>query len=493
MTAGAIQAGKAAVKLELKSTLKRDLAKQLSHVKKFAGQVKASTQFAFKNIGKVGLVGGAAGGFLVKLGGDLEKTRLVFKNLVGDADMANKVISDMTKFADATPFTNDDILQSSKLLLANGTAVKNLGGEMRTLATLAAKAGSTTGELALILQDIRGKGKVDSTDLRQFASRGINLRAALGSQMGIGQAGVQSRISSGSVSAAEVEAALKRLADGLPNLLNDVGSSFNGLMSTLTGSLKTTGAEFGQIIIEDFDLKGILKTSIDFLKENKTEVLSSFKEIMLNIRAFVEQLKVAVSSLTVIGRTFMDTSGIGLAMNAVGGDSSFDGFKGALRQRDFANKMHQKALRDADPFLANDKANAFDAQTKKLGLLTIDDIQKFDKGQAIKSKFGIGDKLKGITKGLTDGVLGAGRLAAQAGKAGGSGLSGVIKALVDGVDLPGLSTTRGTSSSSAVSRYLGMAQASPLDRVVAESVKQTQSIDDLRKEVQKIKDKFRVS
>ena len=520
MTAGAIEAGKAVVRLSLQSTLRRDLAKQSATLRRFtmrAGKGISSIGAGFASVAKAGVAAGlgagGAAGFLIKLGSEAEKTTLVFRNLIGSQSEAVKLIQRMNKFADATPFSNEDILQTSKLLLNTGSAVGTVQDEVRTLATLAARAGSTTSELALILQDIRGKGKIDTQDIRQFASRGINLRGALQQSTGLGPIAFQKRLQSplgeGAISPEEVEAALRSIAAETPMLLKEVGESFAGLTSTMQGSLRSLGKQFGLILIEDFDLKNLLSGGIEYIKSNREEIINWFQELSVTIRAFALVAQRAFKNIFdfFVGliKYFWKNAPIaqgarGLVEKRLG---QFELIKDQIRAEDQLRRRRKKQAAEAKAF-ANDPLS---------GALSLDEIIARGKNQSVsereadlrrvaaardtlrrrdQSRRKVGKiAAQGISGGLSGFFSGVSGLASQisqgAGVVGtGARLAG-LKAALEGTFRR---ATTGTFSGFAVRRGLTGFQSNPL---LTESKEQTKLLQAIEKATQDLQAKLGVA
>ena len=310
MSFGAIEAGKAVVNISLDGVkrVQRQLAMLMAKIKSFASGAKKAMKFAFSglaSIGRGGLAAGSAGvaggGFLLKLAADAEKTQIVFKNLIGSAGQARTLLKDLNEFADSTPFQNEDIQQSAKILLASGTAVKDINSEMKLLATLAAKADSEVNFLASKLLDIRGKGKIEGTDLKEFGRLGIDLRGALGQVTRLDQSDLQKRISSplgkGAITPEEVDKALRLVADQLPGIIDEMSMSTAGLTSTLTGQVRALGKELGKMLNESLGIKQFLADMISFTKENREVFKSGFKDVIVELVTFTEALKMAAKKI----------------------------------------------------------------------------------------------------------------------------------------------------------------------------------------------------
>lgn len=166
---------------------------------------------------------------IVSLGANMEQTRISFETMLGSADRADKVLKQLTKFAEITPFRQDEVIQGSKQLLAYGFAAENLTTDLRKLGDVSAGLNIPLGDLVYLYGTIRTQGKAMTKDLMQFANRGIPIYTELAKVTGKSGAALQAMVEDGQIGFNVIEKAF--------NSMTGKGSMFGGLMEKLSKSL----------------------------------------------------------------------------------------------------------------------------------------------------------------------------------------------------------------------------------------------------------------
>src|SRR5690606_7985989 len=105
--------------------------------------------------------------------GSFEQTTIEMETMLGSAEDAAKMMKDLSDFAVKTPFEMPGILAVATGLIQFGER----GDEViETLNVLADASGGTAAKfqiLGLVLNQIRGVGKLLTQDFRQLSTRGI--------------------------------------------------------------------------------------------------------------------------------------------------------------------------------------------------------------------------------------------------------------------------------------------------------------------------------
>ncbi len=160
-----------------------------SSVKGFEGKLSGLTNKVGGN-GNGGLGGGFSGlmgiasralvvlgGFqavkgIVKLGADMENTKVTFSTFLGSAEKANEVIKDLQAFGAATPFEFDDLKKSATLLLNFGVSAQQLIPTLNTLGDLSAGNAQKLDSITLAYGKIKTKGKASMEELNMLIEGG---------------------------------------------------------------------------------------------------------------------------------------------------------------------------------------------------------------------------------------------------------------------------------------------------------------------------------
>ena len=265
-----------------------------ANTSQFEGKMKGATNIVinFKNAvqsqgkqatsalgGMFGGIGGlaarflgplAAGAFIgwgVKLAADAEKAQTAFSTMLGSADKAKVLLSEISKFAASTPFESPELRSAAQSLLSFGVTASNVMNRLRTLGDVAAGSNSSIEDLALIYGKTLAKGKFELEQGNQLAERGIPIYATLAKNVGVSQSKLMEMISAGQISAAQVQQAFETMSNSggiFENAMAKQSTTLWGLWSSLSDNFGLIATDIGQAFIEAFDIKGGISNLIDF-------------------------------------------------------------------------------------------------------------------------------------------------------------------------------------------------------------------------------------
>ncbi|TFB85852.1 hypothetical protein E3O44_12685 [Cryobacterium algoricola] len=176
--------------------------------------------------------------------GNFEQSRVAFETMLGSADKAQTMLTQISQFAKETPFTLDGVVDASKQLLAYGFAQDEVLPTMRKLGDVAAGVSVPIGQLTGVYGQVRVAGKLMGQDLLQFTQAGVPLLDYLSQTMHKTTANIKKDMEAGvGPTFKDVQAALEAMTAS--------GSKFGGLMDkqshTFQGVMSNIGDSFGQI------------------------------------------------------------------------------------------------------------------------------------------------------------------------------------------------------------------------------------------------------
>lgn len=215
---------------------------------------------------------GMAAKAVVTLGANMEQTRVAFATFLGDAEKANVLIAQLNEFANVTPFNNEEIIKSGRLLLAAGIPAEKITDQLKQIGDVAAGANVPITELAAIFQKATNKGKLQAEELNQFSERGIPLLDELSKMFGKSKEEVLKLGSQGKITSGVMNQAFTNMtSEGgiFFNLMEKQSKTLGGRFSTLIGKLQTLGIAIGEALIP---VLGVLTNVAIALVEN-TDVL----------------------------------------------------------------------------------------------------------------------------------------------------------------------------------------------------------------------------
>lgn len=191
-------------------------------------------------------------GSIIKLGSDMEQTRISFETMLGSADKATKTIQGLNKFSNATPFNNKEVIQAGRNLLAFGVSNEKLIPTLRKVGDISAGLKIPFNELSEIYGKIKVQNTVYSEDLNQLAGRGIPIFTELAKVMGVAPDQIKKLASEGKITFPFIEQAFTNMTGKggqFFNLMEKQSQSFGGKWSTFMGKLQLAATKLGEKIL----------------------------------------------------------------------------------------------------------------------------------------------------------------------------------------------------------------------------------------------------
>ena len=186
------------------------------------------------------------------LGAEMQQTRIAFTTFSGSADKANKLISDLNKFANVTPFDNQAVVKAARTLQAFGISGQDVLPTLKILGDGSAGTGKNSSELGVIYGQIRGANKLMGQDLLQLINAGFNPLQQISKTTGKSIAVLKKEMSKGKISFEDVrQAFIDATSEGglFNNLMQKQSQSAKGLISTIQGRLQLIMIRLGEKIL----------------------------------------------------------------------------------------------------------------------------------------------------------------------------------------------------------------------------------------------------
>lgn len=196
------------------------------------GTALAGVSFAGFIAGAMKVVGAvrSMGAAMVSAASDVEQQETRFEVLTGSVDAAQAHVAKLREFAKKTPFELSGISKASTTLLAFGVEARESMEVLRMLGDVAAGSGSRIEELAAIYGKVVTAGKMDTMDINQLSTRGLNVRALLAERDSLSAADVQKKVSRGEYNVEDLKYVLQKATGS--------GGLFEGAMEKLSKTLK---------------------------------------------------------------------------------------------------------------------------------------------------------------------------------------------------------------------------------------------------------------
>lgn len=238
------------------------------------GTLSQLGQSAMGTVGQIaGMLGAgsalAAVGFGVKLAADAEQTRISFEVMLGSAEKAKVMLSDLKAYADKSPFSGADTNEFALQLTNYGIAGDKILPTIRMLGDVAAGNKEKFAGLARAFGQMSSTGRLMGQDLNQFINAGFNPLQEIAAKTGESMTNLKKRMDDGGIASNEVEEAFRRAtSEGgrFFGMTERQSKTLAGQWSTFRDGLDTTLRDIGASIAENLDLKGVLQSTSAWLQ-----------------------------------------------------------------------------------------------------------------------------------------------------------------------------------------------------------------------------------
>ena len=206
--------------------------------KSLAGAIAQGTVMAgiFSKLGSAAL--GAAEGFIssgIEYNAQIEKYTTGFTNMLGSAEAAQQVMSQIREDAAKTPFDVASLTQANQYLISAGENASYARDTIMALGDAVSATGGGNDELNRMsqnLQQIANTGKATAADIKQFAYAGIDVYGILADYTGKSTAEVQNMTISYDLLTQALQAASEE-GGRYYNSMDTQSQTMNGRVSTL--------------------------------------------------------------------------------------------------------------------------------------------------------------------------------------------------------------------------------------------------------------------
>ncbi len=227
---------------------------------------------------------------VLEVRGQFQQLEVAFTTMLGSADKANDLMSQLVRTAATTPFDLKSVSEGAKQLLAYGTQADEVNGTLIRLGDIAAGLSIPLNDLVYLYGTTMTQGRMFTQDLRQFQGRGIPIADELAKIFGVTKDKVGELVTAGKVGAAEVQQAIENMTnagsrfgglmeaqshtitgqisnieDAINSMFNDIGKANEGVINDALGGvsyLVEHWKEIGQIVLNVAAAYGIAKAAV---------------------------------------------------------------------------------------------------------------------------------------------------------------------------------------------------------------------------------------
>lgn len=211
--------------------------------KSLASAITQGTVMAnvFSKLGSAAL--SAAEGFIssgIEYNAQIEKYTIGFTNMLGSAEAAQQVMSQIQEDAAKTPFDVESLTKANQYLISAGENASYARSTIMALGDAVSATGGGNDELNRMsqnLQQIANTGKATTADIKQFAYAGIDVYGILADYTGKSTAEVQNMTISYDLLTQALQAASEE-GGRYYNSMDTQSQTMNGRVSTLKDNVK---------------------------------------------------------------------------------------------------------------------------------------------------------------------------------------------------------------------------------------------------------------
>lgn len=209
----------------------------------------------------------AIGAAMVKAAADMEMQEAAFTTMLGSAEKAKTLLSDLRDLAAKTPFQLTDLADSTKTMLAFGIETEKVLPYLQQLGDIAMGDAGKLRTLTLAFSQIQSTGRLMGQDLLQLINAGFNPLQIISEKTGETMGELKKRMEAGAISSEEVAEAFKiatseggRFFGGMER----ASKTLTGQFSTLKDDVVTMAISFGNLLLPA--IKNIVASISGFVK-----------------------------------------------------------------------------------------------------------------------------------------------------------------------------------------------------------------------------------
>lgn len=186
---------------------------------------------------------------LIGSNAEMEQYLTSFEVMLGDAEKAKALMSELNTMAAKTPMELTDVTSVGTLLMNYGVESDKLIDTMTKLGDLAAGNAQKFERVSLAYGQMLAKGKVSGEELRQMTEAGVPLLQALAETLGKSTGEVQKLVSEGKVGIPVLNKTIAQMTSEtgqFAGMMEKQSQTFSGMLSTISDEAAQFGRDVGE-------------------------------------------------------------------------------------------------------------------------------------------------------------------------------------------------------------------------------------------------------
>jgi len=317
--------------ISITASLTNLVSPQLSAIQLSLSQLQASGQSAFGNLSSslsglstglvaisaslavVGAAAYSAGKSIIGATSELEQNTVAFETMLGSAEKAKTLLTDIRKLEAETPLTTSDLTKSAKTLLSYGITLDNVISTQRMLGDVALGNKDKFDRLNLAYGQTIAKGRLMGQEVLQMVETGFNPLKVISETTGESMLTLTKRMEAGGISADEVSKAfIKATSSGgmFFNAMANQSTTLAGIWSTLESKVEKILTDIGTPLLTS------IKSFINNFSDTLTIIAPIISEVVSNIVEVVKTISTAFNiDNTTIKGTFTFINDVVISLN----------------------------------------------------------------------------------------------------------------------------------------------------------------------------------
>lgn len=198
---------------------------------------------------------------LFNVGVQAEQANVKFEVLLGSAEKANKMIRDLTTYADLTPYSFEGLQKGAETMLGFGIAEEKIIPSMKMIGDVAMGNDEKLSGLSLVYSQIMATGKLMGQDLMQLINQGFNPLQIISEETGLSMGVLKEQMEKGAISSDMVSEAFRiatseggRYYGMTEKMSQSAGGKWSTMMDTFAGVTRKIGLRFAEWVKPLFDV-----------------------------------------------------------------------------------------------------------------------------------------------------------------------------------------------------------------------------------------------
>ena len=299
--------------------------------------------------------------------GQFQQLEVAFETMLGNAEDANRLMTQLVKTAAVTPFDLQGVANGAKQLLAYGIQADDVNETLVRLGDIAAGLSMPLNDLVYLYGTTMVQGRMFTMDLRQFQGRGIPIADELAKQFGVAKEKVGELVTAGKVGSEEMKKAIismtseggkfaglmekqshtitgqiSNIEDAIDNMFNEIGKKSEGVINTGLSSvsyLVENWEKIGKVVLEVAVAYGSYKAALlAVLVAHKVQAIYGAVTAFLSLAKGVHTAKDAMLLFNLVSKA----NPIGLIVSVI--TSAAAAFYLVGKNTDAAAKAQERSL-----------------------------------------------------------------------------------------------------------------------------------------------------